>query len=102
LLSKNTTPLMLTVLVRPGFGVVVFLHDLIVKNSPSVARSAAMAAGVSCVSANSNPASLHMPRNNFGVMARCRFGAGSALAKALKRERAEGSSWDECWISISI
>ena len=60
-----------------------------------MAKSAAMAAGVSHVSGNSNPAGVCTPRNNLGLMARCRLGAGSALAKALKRARVAGSSWDK-------
>ena len=81
--------------VFPGFGVVVFLHDLMAKNNPRTAKSAAMADGVSRVAGNPNPASLCTPRNNLGVMARCLLGAGSALEKALKRARVAGSSWDE-------
>ena len=38
---------------------------------------------------------VYIPLNNFGVMACCRLGAGSAFSKALKRERAAGSRWAE-------
>jgi hypothetical protein len=88
-------PIISTVLVRPGLGVVVFSHERMAKKYPRIAKSVAMATGVSRVSLYAKPAKVYIPRNNFGVMARCRFGAGSALAKALKRERAAGSSWAE-------
>ena len=82
---------MSTVLVLPGCGVaMVFLHDLIAKNNPTMAKSAAMAGGVSRLSGKANPARVY-----FGVMALCCFWAGLAFSKALKRERVAGCSWAE-------
>ena len=66
-----------------------------VKNNPTMAKSAAMATQVSWVSGKAKPARVYIPRNKFGVVAHCRFGTGPALAKALKRERVAGSSWAE-------
>jgi hypothetical protein len=86
---------MSTVFVCPGLGVAVFSRDRMEKNKPTMARSAAMAAGVSWVSGKSRPAKVYMPHNSFGVMTRCCLGAGLAFAKALKRERVAGSNWAE-------
>ena len=67
--SKHPT---YTVLIRPGCGAVVFSQERMAKNSPTIAKSAAMAGGVSCVTSNASPARVYIPRNNFGVMALCR------------------------------
>ena len=46
---------MSSVLVFPGCGVVVFSHEHMAKNNPTIAKLAAMAGGVSWVTLNTNP-----------------------------------------------
>ena len=95
-IQKGNVTSMTNVLAWLSCSVVVFSHDLIAKNNPTMAKSAAMTAGVSLVSGNPNPACrVYISCNNFGVIARCRFGAGLAFSKALKRERVAGCSWAE-------
>ena len=80
-------------MVVSGGGFVAFEQDLMAKKNPRMAKSVDAAAGLSRVSSNSRPADVHMARNNLGVIARCRLGAGSALEKALKRALVAGRNW---------